>query len=278
MARIGGQVDSATNQFFINLADNRDPLDSTDEGFTVFGNVLGQGMDVADDIAALPKLPEDEGWWLAPRLGSALGKVPVQQAVPFLPTAFGCWDPTDLAIVVDPEADTTPLPDYVLGTWLFPLSGACGTRIPRGSFTENAGSASCPANDRLTIGVSGLNSLWIRLDPSTNDYLQYEFTCEETTEAVTQRGLWRDDYGARVQPELVVLEAARYQTVPEPGMGGMLVAGIVTLLGSRPRTDATRESRRTRRKRDRELSTRCGPRATRGDGKGDALAAPQRTG
>ena len=51
MARVGGQVDSATSQWFINLADNTS-LDFVDEGFTVFGVVLGSGMDVVDQIAA----------------------------------------------------------------------------------------------------------------------------------------------------------------------------------------------------------------------------------
>jgi hypothetical protein len=54
MARISGIVNSATNQWFFNLADNS-ALDSVDEGFTVFGQVLGTGMvDVVDQIAALP--------------------------------------------------------------------------------------------------------------------------------------------------------------------------------------------------------------------------------
>jgi len=51
MARVGGQVNSATSQWFINLVDNTF-LDSVDEGFTVFGQVLGSGMDVVDAIAA----------------------------------------------------------------------------------------------------------------------------------------------------------------------------------------------------------------------------------
>ena len=38
MARLGGQVNSATSQFFINLANNAN-LDTVDQGFTVFGRV-----------------------------------------------------------------------------------------------------------------------------------------------------------------------------------------------------------------------------------------------
>lgn len=55
MARVGGQVDSATSQWFINLADNS-ALDSVDEGFTVFGEVLGSGMNVVDAISVLQRV------------------------------------------------------------------------------------------------------------------------------------------------------------------------------------------------------------------------------
>ena len=51
MAKIGGQPDSATNQWFINLNDNPD-LDSQNEGFTVFGKVLGSGMDTVEQLSS----------------------------------------------------------------------------------------------------------------------------------------------------------------------------------------------------------------------------------
>lgn len=52
MARVGGQTNSATSQWFINLVDNI-ALDGVDGGFTVFGRVFGNGMRVADAISAV---------------------------------------------------------------------------------------------------------------------------------------------------------------------------------------------------------------------------------
>ncbi|MCP8899114.1 peptidylprolyl isomerase [Gilvimarinus xylanilyticus] len=53
MAKLGGNPDSATNQWFFNLADNSTNLDNQNDGFTVFGQVMGNGMAIIDAMAEL---------------------------------------------------------------------------------------------------------------------------------------------------------------------------------------------------------------------------------
>lgn len=56
MAKLSGNADSATSEWFINLDDaNAAALDSSNSGgFTVFGDVISPGMDVVDSIANFP--------------------------------------------------------------------------------------------------------------------------------------------------------------------------------------------------------------------------------
>jgi len=56
MAKKAGDPDSATNQWFFNLIDNSANLDAQNGGFTVFGEVIGAGMAVIDDIASADAL------------------------------------------------------------------------------------------------------------------------------------------------------------------------------------------------------------------------------
>ena len=53
MAKLAGDPDSATSEWFVNLADNSGNLDSQNGGFTVFGRILGQDMAIFDRIAGL---------------------------------------------------------------------------------------------------------------------------------------------------------------------------------------------------------------------------------
>lgn len=66
MAKVAGDPDSATSEWFFNLADNSMNLDNQNGGFTVFGKVLFSGMKVVDAIAALP----------VANAGGAFGKLP----------------------------------------------------------------------------------------------------------------------------------------------------------------------------------------------------------
>lgn len=116
MARLGGQPNSATNQWFVNLVDNPF-LDTTDGvGFTSFGRVVFGGMDTANAIAALPI--EDTLPILENPFNQIFRALPLQiapsdppgggygcaQASPF----YGLADETIDAVILDPLRRNAP--------------------------------------------------------------------------------------------------------------------------------------------------------------------------
>ncbi len=76
MAKRDGDPDSATNEFFFNLGDNSANLDNQNGGFTVFGAVIGDGMDVVDALAS-QEVWDAAGTPQYPRINSAFGDLPL---------------------------------------------------------------------------------------------------------------------------------------------------------------------------------------------------------
>ena len=70
MAKTAEGPDTATCQFFFNLGDNSANLDNQNGGFTVFGEVMGIGMDVVNLLAA-------QQVWDASSFHSAFGEIPL---------------------------------------------------------------------------------------------------------------------------------------------------------------------------------------------------------
>jgi len=72
MAKRANDPNSATSEWFFNLADNSANLNNQNSGFTVFGAVIGNGMDVVDAIASVPvfnKTSLDPAFGALPLLG-----------------------------------------------------------------------------------------------------------------------------------------------------------------------------------------------------------------
>jgi len=116
MAKLGNDPNSATSQWFFNLADNSgvppNGLDSQNSGFTAFGEVDANGMAILNAIAALPRFS----------FGGALAELPLQNYTPpatpdatnlMIVTAIIVTDTTvDSAGVagLNPPLNTTPAP------------------------------------------------------------------------------------------------------------------------------------------------------------------------
>ena len=78
MAKLGGDPNSATNQFFFNLGNNAANLDTQNGGFTVFGKVVGAAdQAVVDQLAAIPTQNQSAAADLPPSQQGVFGEIPL---------------------------------------------------------------------------------------------------------------------------------------------------------------------------------------------------------
>ncbi|MFG0243538.1 MAG: peptidylprolyl isomerase [Phycisphaerales bacterium JB054] len=103
MAKIGGDPDSATSEWFINLADNSQNLDNQNGGFTVFGEVVG-GRDVVEAITDLRIVNLGSGFETLPVTDSfdPQGDEVNNEDLVNLNTVSLVFDP-DLSLIADPS-------------------------------------------------------------------------------------------------------------------------------------------------------------------------------
>jgi len=79
MAKLGSDPNSATDQFFFNLANNSANLDNQNGGFTVFGQVVGAAdQAVVDALAAIPTQDQSNAAALPPSEKGVFNQIPLQ--------------------------------------------------------------------------------------------------------------------------------------------------------------------------------------------------------
>lgn len=221
MARLGGAPDSASSEWFVNLEDNLF-LDSTDGvGFTAFGRVVYGGMDVADDIAALPI--EDTLTILEVPMNQILRALPLQQATSEPPGGFGCAGTATLYGLADETVDTIVFDPLRSASSVVPVlvDPAC-----TGSGATGPPSVPCSSsNGREAFRVDLLTQQFF--------YPRLPLTCDQVAEAEESWAARR----AGTAPQYFDLDVEMI-SVPEPSAGLPIALFTLARLAARRRRAA----------------------------------------
>jgi cyclophilin family peptidyl-prolyl cis-trans isomerase len=212
MARLGGQPDSATSQWFVNLVDNTF-LDSTDgEGFAAFCRVVFDGMDVAGQIAALPV--EDTLTILELPFNQIFRALPLQALPTEPPGGYGCAARSPLYGLASETIDTVIIDPQRNGGAVVPilLDPAC----------TGAGAAGPPS----VVCTPGVGREVFQVDLESQVFFQPRtpMTCDAVAEA-------EDSWAARragTAPQYLALDVEML-SVPEPFGLTPSGAGLVAL-------------------------------------------------
>lgn len=210
MARLGGQPNSATSEFFINLSDSNVFLDGIDSGFTAFGRVAARSMEVADAIAALPVY--DTLNYLELPINQIFRELPLQNLPTDPPGGYGCSRDGAFFGLANPALTLFEADPLRSGGIFVPIlldtqcTGAGATGPPSVPCT--------PGTGRIVGDFEEVTGL-------------FPMTCDAIAESL-------DSWTARragTEPQLMA-EDVEMINVPEPSRSALLAAGgalVVTL-------------------------------------------------
>jgi len=224
LAKLGGDPNSGTTKWFVNLADNRSNLDNQNGGFTVFGRVIGNGMDVVDAVAVLSTPTEDDlGWMESPFLNAAQFPIPLlEPTLSNAEDAVGCWDPS----LQTSALDDTQLPSIVgLGpdpsnpTIAFhTLSSVCATEFldDPTTFVGNPTPGipgGCPF-EIFTVRTTGPISLFF--PGGTASY--WTLTCADQQQTIADRDVWQAGFQTHFNQQLITIDTGIVHNTPVPAI------------------------------------------------------------
>ena len=236
LAKVGGDPNSGTTNWFINLADNRSNLDNQNGGFSVFGKVMGTGMTTIDAMAALPTASQDDLAWMESAFQTSPNfPVPLLQApLDTSADAIGCWNPGLQVTALDDTLLPSLAglgPDPVNATLPFEtLSTFCATPFTNdpATFVGNPTPGlpgGCPF-DLLTVATTGPRSLGIiGATPSF-----WTLSCASQQQALADRATWQAGFQTHFNQQLVTITGALVEPASSPPPAPALPPAALALL------------------------------------------------
>ena len=159
MARVGGQTNSASSQWFISLADNA-ALDGVDGGFTVFGHTVG-GTNVLNTFNTFVRGAQTNGVWNASSVHPVLNELPLLG--PDLTYENLVY--VDITLL---RVQVASLPAGREISW-----NSVSNRVQRVEFTTNF-----PPQWQTLVSTNGTGARMSVVDPSTEGYRFYRVRVE----------------------------------------------------------------------------------------------------